>query len=158
MRKVSITFILLALFILPLLAEKVEHEGLTWYTTIEEGQAQMTEGKTLFLLFTGTDWCPWCVKLQDEILYQEEFKAYAAENLVFVKLNFLRKTQLPKAVVDYNMKQLNAYHVRGFPTVLLYNADGEKVGTTGYIQGGPQKFLRQLNEQLQDYEQTHPKK
>ena len=31
------------------------------------------ENKTVFALFTGSDWCPWCVYLEKEVTSQEEF-------------------------------------------------------------------------------------
>lgn len=154
MKKTTIAIILLSLFVLPLVAEVIEEEGLTWYTNIEEAQKALTEGKTLFILFTGTDWCPWCVKLQDEILHQEKFREYAAENLILVKLDFLRYTKQPKDVTDYNMGKMEAYGVRGFPTVLLYDAAGNQINQTGYMEGGSDKFVKHIAELISNVSST----
>jgi protein disulfide-isomerase len=154
MKNIPMVIILLSLLVLPLLAEVIEEEGLSWYTNIEEAQKSLTEGKTLFILFTGTDWCPWCVKLQDEILHQEKFREYATENLVLVKLDFLRYTKQPKDVSDYNMGKMEAYGVRGFPTVLLYDAQGNKISQTGYIEGGSDKFVKHIAELISDAAST----
>jgi preprotein translocase subunit SecA len=35
--------------------------------------------KDLLLLFTGSDWCPWCVKLDSQILSKEPFKQEATK-------------------------------------------------------------------------------
>ena len=38
--------------------------------------------------FTGSDWCPWCIKLDKDIFSKPEFADYAKTNLVLVQLDF----------------------------------------------------------------------
>ncbi len=52
----------------------------------------------VLLDFTGSDWCPWCIRLDKEIFSTSEFKDYAKENLVLVELDFPQGKTLPRAV------------------------------------------------------------
>ena len=36
------------------------------------------------------------------------------------------------------------YQVQGFPTIVLVNGDGQKVGELGYMEGGPAAFIAEL--------------
>src|SRR4029077_18285699 len=51
--------------------------------------------KLLFLNFTGSDWCGWCIKLDKDIFSQPQFKNYAHDNLVLVELDFPRRKSQP---------------------------------------------------------------
>ena len=43
-------------------------EKLTWHTDMEKAIAIATkENKKMLLFFTGSDWCGWCKKLQNEV-------------------------------------------------------------------------------------------
>jgi protein disulfide-isomerase len=36
------------------------------------------------------------------------------------------------------------YRVEGFPTIIVLDGNGRKVGELGYIEGGPKKFIAEL--------------
>ena len=36
------------------------------------------------------------------------------------------------------------YQVQGFPTIVVLNGEGQKVGELGYMEGGPAAFIAQL--------------
>jgi len=40
------------------------------------------------------------------------------------------------------------FGVQGYPTVLLLDADGNKIGETGYQEGGAAKYVEHLKELL----------
>ena len=62
-----------------------------WELNFEQAQARAkAENKPMLLDFTGSDWCGWCIRLDKEVFSQTEFKAYAAESLVLVELDFPR--------------------------------------------------------------------
>ncbi|MDH3981961.1 MAG: hypothetical protein OES84_03570, partial [Kiritimatiellaceae bacterium] len=47
------------------------------HTEFEAAMAQAeAENKCLFLAFTGSDWCDWCVKFESEIYTRPAFKQY----------------------------------------------------------------------------------
>lgn len=100
--------------------------------------------RPMLLDFTGSDWCPWCVKLDNEIFSTQQFKDYAREKLVLVKLDFPQSKTLAPATVAQNRTLATKYSVRGYPTVVILDASGTQLGRMGYMEGGPEPFLKKL--------------
>jgi protein disulfide-isomerase len=117
-----------------------------WMTDYSAALARAKEEqKKVFLFFTGSDWCGWCMRLEREILKLPAFTAYAKENLVLVKLDFPRGFRLPAAEAAQNQQLSKQYGVRGYPTVVVLDPAGRQVGQLGYQAGGPGPFIQQLN-------------
>ena len=113
-----------------------------WNKAQEEAK---TNHKLLFLNFTGSDWCGWCIKLDKDIFSQPQFKNYAHDNLVLVELDFPRRKSLPTEEKKQNMHLAQQYEVLGFPTIVVLNSSGQKVWKfDGYFPGGPEAFIEQL--------------
>jgi protein disulfide-isomerase len=102
------------------------------------------EDKMVLLDFTGSDWCGWCIKIDNEIFSKPEFQAYAKENLELVELDFPRGKTLPAKVKAQNEKLAQEYGIQGFPTIVVLNSKGKKVGELGYMPGGPEAFVAEL--------------
>jgi thiol-disulfide isomerase/thioredoxin len=122
-------------------APKSDHR---WFAEFDAAvTAAKAEGKDLFVDFTGSEWCPPCIALHDEVLVKEEFYAEASKSFVLVALDFPRDPASQAKIAHFkrNEEVLEKYGVQGFPTVLLMNADGEVFGSTGYRAGGPQKYV-----------------
>ncbi|PYI79742.1 MAG: thiol-disulfide isomerase, partial [Verrucomicrobia bacterium] len=99
----------------------------------------------LFLNFTGSDWCGWCIKFDKDVLSQPEFKNYAHDNLVLVELDFPRKKSQPTEEKKQNVQLAQQYEVLGFPTIVVLNSNGQKVWQfDGYFPDGPDAFITQL--------------
>lgn len=116
-----------------------------WHTDFAAATALAKEKKrNAFLFFTGSDWCGWCMRLDREILRMPEFTDFAADNLVLVKLDFPRRTRLPADEAAQNQKLAQQYGVRGYPTVIMIDPEGNVVGELGYEEGGPGPFIAKL--------------
>jgi thioredoxin-related protein len=103
--------------------------------------------KDLLIDFTGSDWCSWCIKLNDEVFKHEPFKAGVKDSFVLVELDYPRdKSKLSEATQKQNEELGKKYAVQGYPTILLCEADGRPYAATGYQQGGPEKYVEHLNE------------
>lgn len=104
------------------------------------------EGKDLFVDFTGSDWCGWCIKLDKEVFSHDEFLTAAQEHFVLVALDFPRKEEAKARVPnpERNAELRDKYEVSGFPTCLLMTAGGDVYGQMGYQEGGPEKFVGDL--------------
>ena len=109
------------------------------------------EGKDLLVNFTGSDWCGWCVKLDKEVFSQGDFATKAGKQFVFVFMDFPNSEELKEKVVDEKLANelKEKFGVRGFPAILLVNADGNAWGQTGYQAGGPENYIKHL-ESLRD--------
>jgi thioredoxin-related protein len=117
----------------------------SWSTDYKRSQQEAkTNHKLLLLNFTGSDWCGWCIRLQNEVFSKPEFADYAAKNLVLVELDFPSRKQLSDTIRQQNGEMAERYRIQGFPTIIVLNADGQKVGELGYIPGGPSAFIAEL--------------
>ena len=127
---------------------ETEEAELPWVNDVREAMAQaQREGKDLFINFTGSDWCGWCMRLDEEVFAHSEFIDEATKKYVFVYLDFPRAAELKEAVADpeLNNKLKDEYAVAGFPTIILTTADGTPYGRLGYQRGGPSAYMETLN-------------
>jgi protein disulfide-isomerase len=99
------------------------------------------ENKYVLVDFSGSDWCGWCMKLDEEVFSRPEFIEYAKANLICVLLDFPRGKELPKAQKEANQALLEKFQVQGFPTVLILNPQGKLVKQTGYRPDGAAKYV-----------------
>ena len=128
---------------------------LTWHTDMSKAtDISIKEKKPLFLFFTGSDWCGWCIRLQKEVFKTPEFIKWAKENVVLVELDFPRKNNQTDAVKMQNAQLQQQLQVRGYPTVWFVSATKTAdakvnltaLGSTGYVAGGPQAWLDGANQ------------
>ena len=101
--------------------------------------------RPMLLDFTGSDWCGWCIKLDTEVFSTEEFRKYATEKLVLVKIDFPKKKKLSPEQKRQNASLASKFGVEGFPTLIILSYNGKQLGRMGYRPGGPGPFLQQLN-------------
>ena len=95
---------ILTLSFITVYAQNIEDsEDLNWLDNLEKAQEISKEKELpIFVDFTGSDWCGWCIKLTEEVFSQEEFIQYSTENLVLVKLDFPRAIPQTDATKAYN--------------------------------------------------------
>jgi protein disulfide-isomerase len=130
-------------------------ETLTWHTDLNKAiEISNQESKPLFLFFTGSDWCGWCIRLQKEVFKTPEFAAWAKDKVVLVEVDFPRRTQQPEQLKAQNMQLQQFFSVPGYPTVWFAKPTGlvdgkigfEQLGRSGYLAGGPTVWLESANE------------
>jgi len=139
-------FLLLAVGASVLISAAVASAESNWQTDYKKAQQEAKAGNKFLLLdFTGSDWCGWCKKFDREVLLQPEFKDFARDNLVVVELDFPRgKPQTPE-LRKQNRELAQQYDIVGFPTIVVLNADGQKLWRyDGYFPDGPSAFIAQL--------------
>jgi thioredoxin-related protein len=133
-------------------------EELTWHTDMSKAtDISIKENKPMFLFFTGSDWCGWCIRLQKEVFKTPEFIKWAKESVVLVELDFPRKNNQTEAVKLQNAQLQQQLQVSGYPTVWFVSAaksTDSKVnltalGSTGYVAGGPKVWLDGANQIIQ---------
>jgi len=103
------------------------------------------EKKDLLVDFTGSDWCGWCIKLNEEVFSHDPFKTGVKDKFVLVELDYPKdKSKLSEETQAQNKELQEKYAIQGFPTILLCDADGKPFAKTGYQPGGPEKYVTHL--------------
>ena len=125
----------------------VRAADLVWRTDLPGALKQARSDEKLVLLdFTGSDWCPWCIKFDQEVLSTDRFASYALNRLELVKLDFPRHTPLSDDLKQANEALVKKFKVDGIPTYVLLDANGRELGRqVGYVAGGPDKFIVKLD-------------
>ena len=140
------------LFILCLLSSPILFAQ-DWQKSFDEAQVEASNhDKTIFLVFSGSDWCAPCIKLNRKVWMTGVFRTYAQSNFALYKADFPRKkiNRLPNPVAAENAALAERYNPDGyFPLVLLLDKEGSVIGKTGYRQGGPEAYVEHLNSLLQ---------
>jgi cyclophilin family peptidyl-prolyl cis-trans isomerase/tetratricopeptide (TPR) repeat protein len=114
--------------------------GKQWMTNFEEAKKKAAvENKDLLVDFSGSDWCYWCKKLDEEVFSKKEFLDYARKHFVLVLVDNPRRGATPEA-----RALMEKYQIRGLPTVMLMFADGRPYARTGYRRGGPTAYKEHL--------------
>lgn len=117
-----------------------------WMTDyVAAKQAAKQQGKPMLLEFTGSDWCPPCMRMKKEVFSQAPFIDYSAEKLVLVKLDFPRRKAQSDELKAQNETLAKQYGVRGFPTVILVSPDGDVLNSeVGFRPGGAESYVEHL--------------
>lgn len=103
----------------------------------------------IFVLFTGSDWCPYCVKLHDRIFAKDGWKDGVKDQVLLVYLDFPNdKSKVPEKYRDRNRKLAEEYGIEGYPTCLLLSVDDLKpVMQYGYDDSDtPESFAKDVTD------------
>ena len=99
-----------------------------WITDVPKAMEQAKSQKKLVLLdFTGSDWCPPCKNLHAKVLTSEEFSKFAKDNLVLVDLDFPKAKPQSDELKAANKELSKKYGIKGFPTIIVLDADGKEL-------------------------------
>lgn len=105
-----------------------------WLTDVEAAKAEA--GKydlPILLLYTAPSWCGCCRGLDDQLVKQQEFQAYADRNLVLVLVDYSDR-EAGKAWEEKNKTLVEACPVNGFPHSYLLSSSAEKLGSVQYYE------------------------
>jgi len=119
-----------------------------WKYDFDEATALAKEkDQNIVLLFTGSDWCPPCIRLERKVFSDPEFKAFADEKLIWVKADFpkRKKNRLPKIQKKKNFELADRYNKKMvFPVILVIDKEGKVLGATGYRKMSAKKYIKLL--------------
>lgn len=112
---------------------EAQHEPLNWIDSYDEAlKRAASEGKKVFVNFTGSDWCFYCIQMEKNTLSKPAFSAIAERDMVLLKLDFPRRTALPEALKKQNEGLAKKYKVRGYPTYLILDEKGNELKRLRY--------------------------
>ncbi len=135
-------------------------EELTWHTDLNKAtEIARQEQKPLFLFFTGSDWCGWCIRLQNEVFKKPEFVTWAKEKVVLVELDFPRRTPQSAEIKLQNNQMQQLFAIQGYPSIRFVKptvkADGktnfEEIGKSSYMAGGPSVWIANADQSLANF-------
>lgn len=137
---------------LALLSAPCARAEANWITDFKkaEEEAKATH-KLVFVNFTGSDWCGYCIQFDRMILSQSQFKEYAGKNLVLLEIDFPNqrgarwKAQSPD-LKRQNMELASKFGIEGLPTLIVLDGEGNALWRyEGAYQGDITAFLGELD-------------
>ena len=121
-----------------------------WLTNYEQALSEAKEqNKPILIEFTGSDWCPPCMRLEREVLSTDTFKAFAGDSLVLLYVDFPRRKQLSEEQTAHNNNLAKQYGIQYFPTVFVLDSSGKVISQIQYQGGGPDPFIASIKKALQ---------
>ena len=122
-----------------------------WRTDWDTAKVEAEQAnKKLILVFSGSDWCIPCIKLEKEIWENSSFIQYAEQHYVLFRADFpkRKKNKLPEAIQQLNEGLASEYNPKGyFPLVVVLDSKGKVKGQLGYEKSTPEAYIA-LIEQL----------
>lgn len=119
-----------------------------WEKTWENSVARATaENKKIVLVFSGSDWCIPCIRLENEVWKSTEFQSFASDNLVLFRADFpkRKKNKLPEAQQAANDRLADQYNPKGyFPLVLVFSPDQQLLGSFAYEKKSVKDYIDQI--------------
>ncbi len=120
-----------------------------WHTDFEEAKTVATsQNKKIILVFSGSDWCAPCMKLEREIWNSEIFKDYAEDNYILLKADFpkRKKNALTNIQQEHNNSLAEHYNKNGyFPLVVVMDNKGKALGEVGYKKIDVNAYIKLLD-------------
>ena len=105
-----------------------DHGKVDWKTDFNEAKALAKKsGKPILILFTGSDWCKPCKMLKADFFNSEDF-GKKANDFVMLYVDFPKnRSIITPEQFEANKKLNETYKVRGLPTVMAVDANGEVI-------------------------------
>ncbi|WP_108804468.1 thioredoxin family protein [Aquimarina sp. Aq107] len=100
--------------------------------------------QNIVLLFTGSDWCPPCIKLERKVFSDPEFRKFADKKFVWLKADFpkRKKNRLPEEQSKKNYELAERFNKKMvFPVMLVINKEGTVLGGTGYRKMSAKRYM-----------------
>ncbi|MGF1450355.1 MAG: thioredoxin family protein [Opitutales bacterium] len=126
----------------PAIAAEPAAEG-DWLTSWGEASMLASDlDRPVFMLFTGSEWCPPCVYLENNALNTQTFVDYADASLVLLKYDFPQRG----TITDEMQRMAQKYDGGRLPTWVLVRSDGTELGRgLGVPRGGADELLERLH-------------
>ncbi len=125
-----------------------QDKSITWLSYEQAMKLAQSSGKYPVLFFTGSNWCIWCLRMEEEILSCPMFIDYAEKNFLMVKVDFPMGVDLSPEQSKENDELKLKYEVTGYPTLLVLDKQGKVLIEDGYMPGGGKEYTLRLQRQL----------
>ena len=112
-----------------LYAEAASKAKAVWIEDIDEAfRLAKEQKKQVFVDFTGSDWCYWCILADKNIFTTKEWAEFSGK-MVCLKVDFPRQAaKKPSADVQLKRREFaKEFGIRGFPTFVLASPDRREI-------------------------------
>jgi thioredoxin-related protein len=120
-----------------------------WKHNLEEAKKEATEqNKKILLVFSGSDWCGPCIKLDKNVWQSDAFKSESQKNWVLIKVDFPKKKAnlLSPELTASNEKLAEKYDSDGnFPLIVLLDKTGKVLGKKGYLNISAEDYIQAIH-------------
>jgi thioredoxin-related protein len=119
-----------------------------WQTAQQMAEARQ---RPILLVFSGSDWCRPCMKLEQEVWDNLSFQDFASDQLILLRADFprSRRNRLSDVQMTKNEQLAERFNPQGvFPKILLLTSDGKRIDEWGYLAGGAKNYLRFIKSAL----------
>jgi thioredoxin-related protein len=119
-----------------------------WTVDWEKARLQSNDRQLpIILVFSGSDWCAPCIRLEKAVFQQDDFAFWAESNAVMVRADFPRKQRnLSKEIQLQNDRLAAQFNPKGkFPLVVVTDPEGEMLGELQQPANAPQEFIDQIS-------------
>ncbi len=119
--------------------------------------ASKKSGKTVYAVFSGSDWCYWCKVLEQGYLSKKDFVKEASKKLELVFIDSPRdKSMLSDKARENNPALVKKYGIRGYPTVMFIAQDGSGAKASRPAKNvSPKEYAKQLVKEAKAFAKTN---
>lgn len=102
--------------------------------------------KLVYACFSGSDWCGWCIRLEEEVFSDASFAAELKDKYELVYIDMPRdKEILSENAKAKNPELVKKYNIRGFPSMIIFKGDGSVIfRSSAYREGGAKAYAEFL--------------
>ena len=119
--------------------------------------ASKKSGKTVYAVFSGSDWCYWCKVLEQGYLSKKDFVKEASKKLELVFIDSPHnKSMLSDKARESNPALVKKYGIRGYPTVMFIAQDGSGTKASRPAKNAsPKEYAKQLAKEAKAFAKSN---
>ena len=132
----------------PATAGATEKEKSLWTEDIEAAfSAAAKSKKPVFVDFTGSDWCYWCI-LADKNIFSTKQWAQFAPKMVCLKVDFPKEGRPDAETMAKRWKLAKEFNVRGYPTFVLVSPERKEIARFSAGRKSADEFIDEIKKVL----------
>jgi thioredoxin-related protein len=117
------------------------------------------QNRIVLTYFSGSDWDPWCQKLDEDVFETDAFRSWSAAHVILLRVDFPREKRLTTTLIQQNDQLKVRYSISKTPTIVFLDPSAQRFSRAGYDElrrrkeespGQPKACLEFLDQVLKD--------
>lgn len=100
--------------------------------------------KNILIILTGSDWCKPCIKMEKNVIENNEFIEYANQNLILFEINLPRHFDYDSKIVKNYIYLRDKYQTNSLPSLILVNIEGKEITKISKGTSSLEKVMKEL--------------